>query len=104
MHHPVEAPVMSETNHQSFSQLESQLDEIRGAPADQGTVRVIVCRPSVGERKVVVAGELNLERGLVGDTWLERTADSRHDAATDLEMQLTIMNARAIAHIAQSDD
>jgi hypothetical protein len=90
---------MIRVTNKSFAQLEAGLDQIHQSPVDCGTVQLIVCRPAVGERRVISEGELSLERGLIGDTWRERTNDSKHDAATDLEMQLTIMNSRAIGLI-----
>ncbi len=55
---------------------------------------MIVQRPAVDERRVVQEGVLSLEVGLVGDNW-----KSRRNANPD--MQLTIMNARAAALVAQ---
>jgi len=70
------------------------LDEIRSAPSDTGTVELIVRRPSVGEREVLESAELDLEHGLVGDSW------SRRARTPNPKAQLTLMNARAAALIA----
>jgi MOSC domain-containing protein YiiM len=72
------------------------LDEIRGAPVDRGRLELIVRRPGVEEREVVDEAWLDLEEGLVGDTWRVRDADP--------DMQLTVMNARAAALVAVEPD
>jgi hypothetical protein len=84
--------------------LESSLDQIRESPADNGVVQLIVRRPAIGEREVLAQGDLSLEEGLVGDGWLAWTKQSKYDEETNLGMQVTIMNARAIALIAQTED
>ncbi len=86
--------------HQTLPQLELGLEQIRQSPADNGTVQLIVRRPREGKREVVAEGELDLEHGLVGDNWLERGSRMTEDGSAHLEMQLTIMNSRAIALIA----
>jgi hypothetical protein len=95
---------MESTIFRCLPELESGLDEIRRSPANDGVVRSIVCRPQVGEREVLELAELNLRQGLVGDTWLAWAKQSKFDEATTLAMQVTIMNARAIALIAQTED
>lgn len=82
--------------------LEAGLPEIHAAPADAGTVELVVCRPAEGEREVLDAGELTVEEGLVGDDWRARNArrGRPHDPAT----QLTLMSARVIDLVAGSRD
>jgi hypothetical protein len=89
---------------QSLSDLESELDKIRQSSADKGVIQLMVRRPLVGEREVLAECELSLEEGLVGDSWLAWAKQSKYDEATNLGMQVTIMNARAIALIAQTED
>jgi MOSC domain-containing protein YiiM len=72
-------------------QLRSGLDHVRAAPADEGVVELIVRRPAVDEREVLEVGELDVEQGLVGDTW------SRRGTRPNPKAQLTLMNARAAA-------
>ena len=50
-------------------QLAPGLDHVRAAPADEGTVELIVQRPAVGEREVLEEAELDVAEGLVGDSW-----------------------------------
>jgi hypothetical protein len=54
----------------------------------------------VDEREVVEEAELDLENGLVGDTWLERGSRSTADGSADPKAQLTLMNARLAALVA----
>jgi MOSC domain-containing protein YiiM len=61
---------------------------------------MIVRRPEVSAREVLDEGRLDVVEGLVGDMW--RRSHSRGSAHAD--MQINIMNARAIALIAQSQD
>jgi MOSC domain-containing protein YiiM len=82
----------------TIDELEAGLDEIRQAPRDRGVLRLIVRRPDVNEREVLEEGQLDPARGLVGDTWHNRRRPA------DPDMQLNIMNARAIALVAQSPD
>jgi MOSC domain-containing protein YiiM len=81
-------------------ELEAGLSEIARSPKDSGRLELIVRRPAVGEREVPEEGELDLVEGLVGDTWKGRSSSRMPDRTPHPDMQLTIMNARAIALIA----
>ncbi len=70
------------------------LDHVRAAPADGGTLELVVRRPTVGEREVLEEGELDTELGLVGDSWSLRGSNPNPKS------QLTLMGARAAALIA----
>jgi MOSC domain-containing protein YiiM len=70
------------------------LDEVRAAPADSGVVRMIVRRPSVDTRETLLEGELDVEVGLVGDTWAERARREGPGGSPDRYAQVTLMNAR----------
>jgi MOSC domain-containing protein YiiM len=84
-----------------MAELEAGMDYIRQSPKDQGTLRMIVRRPSVDEREVLREGELSLEEGLVGDTWKIRVNKHSSDGRANPNKQITIMNARTIALLAQ---
>src|SRR5437763_11464965 len=90
--------------HLSMAQLQAGLDAIRESPADRGTLRMIVRRPQVGVREVIEVGELDPTEGLLGDTWKARSSRRTTDGSPHPDMQLNIINARAIALIAQSND
>lgn len=88
----------------SLAELEAGLGEIARSPRDAGTVEMIVCRPNRGERQVLDEGQLDLDQGLVGDNWKARGSWLHKGAPADINAQLTLMNVRAIAHIAQARD
>ena len=67
-------------------------------------VECIVCRPAVNERLELEEAELDLNRGLVGDNWLDRGDPDEPEGRAHPDMQLNLMNSRAIALIAQSKD
>lgn len=86
----------------SLSELEQGLSHIEASPSDVGTVDFIVRRPSIGQREELQEAQLDTELGLVGDNWLARGYNKTSDGGAHPDMQLNIMNARAIALIAQN--
>jgi MOSC domain-containing protein YiiM len=88
----------------SMIELEVGMEHIRQSPKDQGTLKMIVRRPSVDEREVLHEGELNTAEGLVGDTWKVRVSVHSKDGLANPNKQITIMNARTIALLAQSEE
>jgi hypothetical protein len=87
--------------HLTTEELEAGLDEIRRAPRNEGVLELIVRRPTVNDREVLMEGELSLVEGLVGDSWKRRRSSSTPDGSPNPLMQLNIMNARVIALVAQ---
>jgi hypothetical protein len=79
------------------SELEAGLEEIRRAPKDGGALEMIVRRPQVGERELLEEGHLSLTEGLVGDSWSTRYGER----TPNTDVQLTLMNARVTALVAQ---
>ena len=90
--------------HLATAELEAGLAEIRRAPRDEGTLELIVRRPQVEEREVLDTGELSVEVGLVGDSWITRRSSRTPDGSPHPDMQLNIMNSRATALVAQHKD
>ena len=90
--------------HRSLEELEAGLALIRESPKDAGTLALIVRRPGIDEREVLDAGVLDLVDGLVGDSWSRRRSTRTPTGSAHPEMQLNIMNARAIALVAQVRD
>ena len=76
------------------------LDHIRASPKETGHVEMIVRRPAVEEREIVVEAELDSAEGLVGDCWGTRGSRSMPDGSSNPDAQLTLMNARAAARVA----
>jgi hypothetical protein len=70
------------------------LDHLRGAPADDGRVELVVRRPSNGEREVLDEGTLDLAEGLVGDNWSTRGCRLTADGRAHPGMQLNVINVR----------
>ena len=87
-------PGLTSTPMLSRAKLEQGLSDILLSPRDDGVLRMIVQRPEVNERRTIQEGILTLEDGLVGDNW-----KARRRAHPD--MQLTLMNARVAALVAQ---
>jgi hypothetical protein len=87
----------------SRAELEAGMDYIRESPRDQGIVKMIVRRPTVDEREVVDEAELSLSEGLVGDNWKSRGSSSTPNGSANIEAQITLTNARAIALLAQNE-
>lgn len=83
--------------HLSMEELEAELDGIRAAPADGGRLELIVRRPGEGEREMLEEGELDPAHGLTGDRW----SRSRPGRPLNPATQITIMNARVTAAVAQ---
>lgn len=83
--------------HATADELLAGLDHIRSAPAERGTVELIVRRPGENERELLDEAVLDAEVGLVGDRW--------HLGASPVnDAQLTLMNARAAEAVARSRD
>jgi hypothetical protein len=93
--------MITEIKHLTMDELEAGLNDIRQAPQDEGVLRLIVRRPQVEEREILEAGELHLEEGLVGDSWIRRASSKTADGSPHPDMQLNIMNARVTALVAQ---
>ena len=82
--------------------LDAGLADIRLSPKDHGTVCKIVCRPTINERRELAEAQLATDVGLVGDNWLQRGYRKTTNGLAHPDMQLNLMNARAIALIAQN--
>src|SRR6185369_11921044 len=90
-----------DVKHLTTEELEAGLEDIRRSPKDAGVLELIVRRPRVDEREVLEEAELHLTEGLVGDSWRERGSSRTPDGSAHPEMQLNIMNVRAISLVAQ---
>lgn len=86
--------------HLTLDELQNGLEEIRRAPREEGALLMIVRRPDIDAREQLQEAQLDLREGLVGDNWLVRGSKRTPDGTAHPEMQLNIMNARAIDLIA----
>jgi len=96
--------MMSVARHLTTAELDAGLDAIRVSPREAGVLEMIVRRPAVGVREILEEGELDLARGLVGDTWHTRGSRRTPDGSPHPDMQLNIMGSRAAALVAQRKD
>ena len=87
-----------------LARLEGSLDHIRAAPGDNGLVELIVRRPGVDEREVLIDARLDAHTGMEGDTWHARGSSRTPDGGPNPDAQLTLMNARVAAAVAGEQD
>ena len=80
--------------------LTAQLDHLRAAPTEEGTLALVVRRPAHGEREVLEEGVLDEADGLVGDNWLSRATSRALAEGRHLDSQVTVMSARMVALLA----
>jgi MOSC domain-containing protein YiiM len=92
------------SGHRTIEELEAGLGEIERAPSDIGTIALVVCRPAADEREELEAGWLDVDDGLVGDSWRARGSRHTPDGGPHLGTQVTLMSARAAALIAGAPD
>jgi hypothetical protein len=95
---------MDDRHRVTMDELVAHLEHIRQSPRDHGELMMIVRRPGTNQREVLEEGRLDLAEGLVGDTWNVRGSTRTADGTSHPEMQLNIMNARAIALVAGTKD
>ena len=93
---------MSTDLHVTRDSLDARLPELRGLGTQEGTLELIVVRPSEGERLTPETGDLTIADGLVGDRWLA-TAHRHEDGSVNRENQLTLMSTRVLGLIADPD-
>src|SRR5512135_902286 len=95
---------MNEINHATLTELESGLDTIRQSPKNEGPLVLIVRRPGVDQREALEVGELNQTEGLAGDSWRKRARPQDDSGLPNPDAQLTLINARLIALVAQTKE
>lgn len=89
--------------HLPTTAIEEGLAHVRGAPADDGRVELIVRRPALGERELLAEARLDPTHGLVGDTWEVRRTTSTPEGTPHPGKQVTVINARLAALVAGPD-
>jgi hypothetical protein len=95
---------METVTHLTMAELTAGMEHIRQAPKDDGVLRMIVRRPQVDSRETLQEAELSLLDGLVGDNWKMRGSGRMPDGSANPDAQITIMNARSTALVAQTED
>ena len=96
--------VVNSQLHLTPQELEAGLHHIRQSPADAGPLRMIVRRPAVDQREIAAAGHLDVDAGLLGDSWRTRGSPRTPDGGPNPAAQVTIINARLIALLARTED
>ncbi len=88
----------------STADLESALDHLRAAPAEAGTLTLVVRRPARLAREVLDEALIDEEAGLVGDNWLSRATSRAVAAGRHLDGQVTVMSSRMVGLLGETDD
>ena len=96
--------MQAEIYHLTLADLEAGLDHVRDSPKEQGVLELIVSRPEEDAREVMELADLDTKLGLVGDTWQDRPSARSADGKAHPDMQITIMNSRVAALVAQDKD
>ncbi len=86
--------------HRTPEELLAGVDGVRESPRDAGVLELVVVRPGTCQRRVLEAATLDLELGVVGDTWIERGSSRTTDGGPNPEAQVTVMNSRAVDLVA----
>lgn len=83
---------MFDLGHLTTEEIEAGIEDVLASPKREGTLRLIVQRPKVNERRVAETGTLDIAQGLIGDNWLIK--GSRWRRGGDPKRQITVMNWR----------
>ena len=89
--------------HRTAEQLTAGMDHLLSAPAEAGTLDLVVRRPRHGEREVLPEGVLDEAGGLIGDNWLARARPRAVAEGRHLKAQVTVMGSRMIGLLADDD-
>ena len=93
---------MASFRYLTSEELEQGLAHVLQSPENNGSLELIIKRPEVDQRVSVTEGRLEIEHGLVGDSWRSRGGDMT-DGSADPDVQITIMNSRVAALVADDD-
>jgi len=89
--------------HLDRGELEAGLEEIQRSPGARGELKAIVVRPATDARESLQRCGVSAELGVHGDSWAKGCWMSLPDGRPHPDVQIAIMNARAIALIAQEE-
>lgn len=95
---------MEDTKFLTADELEAGLSIINLSPKNSGSVDLIVRRPQEDKREVITEALLDIQEGLIGDSWNTRVSFSTADGSPNPVMQITLMNSRVISLLAQSKE
>lgn len=91
---------MSTDLHATRESLDVRLPELRALSTAEGTLELIVARPSEGERATPATAEVTIEDGLVGDRWKPYV---EANGSLGREAQLTIASTHLLGLIAEPE-
>ena len=91
-------------DHLTRAELQAGLPHILASPAEDGTLEAVVIRPGHGLREELESCDISLAGGVQGDHWAKGCWLSTDDGEPHPDVQICIMNARCIAHIAGARD
>jgi hypothetical protein len=89
------------TQYRSEIELLAGIEAIKNSPTDHGLLEMIVIRPKENERLVLETCEVSAKSGVHGDWWAEKCWKTLPDGSPHPEVQVTMMNSRCIALLAQ---
>lgn len=98
------SPTDTAPYHQTTSQIVGGLPHIMQSPKDNGTLEMIVIRPERETRKSLDHVLLSPEGGVHGDRWASGSWYKLPNGNPHPDVQVTLMNARMIALIAQAKE
>ena len=90
-------------SHPTFDELTSGLSKIQQSPMNQGVLKAIVIRPVSDERKSLKTCEISPEFGVHGDHWARGCWKSLPNGRPDPDVQVAIINSRAIQLVASGE-
>ena len=90
--------------HLPWAELEAGLAHIKQSPKDHGRLDCIVIRPALDAREVLTECDLSPQLGVHGDNWATRGSTATPDGGPHPKAQVTLMNSRAIALFAQTNE
>jgi MOSC domain-containing protein YiiM len=94
---------MTRATLRTSDELATHMEYLQAAPAEMGTLDLVVRRPGNGEREVLEEAVLDEADGLVGDNWLTRATSRAVAEGRHLKAQVTVMSSRMIALLADTD-
>jgi hypothetical protein len=102
--HRVSVEISSMSRHLTLDELHAGLPTIRQAPADHGVLDAIVIRPVSDARVTLTRCEISQALGVHGDNWADGCWMSLPDGRPHPDVQVAIINSRAITLIARAAD
>lgn len=94
---------MTDVKFLTKAELEAGLPALRQSPKDDGELKLIVRRPKVNGRDVVLEAMLDPIEGMVGDNWRYRSSSRTEDGTPHPDMQLNIINTRLMTLISPDE-